>query len=211
MKPLRILLAIGLLAMSACASKPIAENEVFIGQVSYMATADEATNGFHYVAQPDEALQHVLPRSGDVPPAKSLIAACGQNPDAKFVLVRLYYYWLNSGVAVASFTPWTMVSAELPVARGNIVEVDMRSGRSSSRCAVITKVRAASLSEGSCEYRLDKEGALISALSVFSPNGGPGSASLYCPSLETEGWKTVHLGPGNGGLVWSKSPAATRE
>jgi hypothetical protein len=207
MKAFAMMLAGALLPVCACStSKPISENEVFVGQIAYLATSSEAATGFHYVPQPDEALRGVLPRTADVPPAKSLISACGQNSGGQFALVRLYYYWLNSGVAVVSFSPWTIAGTELPIARGNVVEVQLRPGLSNSRCAVITKVRTASLSAGNCEYRLDKKSALEATLGGFSPNGGPGAASLYCPFMEAEGWKAAHMGPSGDGTVWSKTP-----
>jgi hypothetical protein len=208
MKGLRLTLIVGLL--SACATAPRSPDpgEVFLGQVSYIATPDEASHGFRYVGRPDEALDGVLPRWESVPPANSLMASCGyeQSTETKFLLVRFYYYWTDSkGRDLRSFSRWTMVEAGLPVETGNMVEVEVRPGLAKSRCAVTKKIRAVSLKAGECAYLENKKGAFASAMAAVSPYGG--SASFYCPFIETEGWKSRPLGPfgGIGGFVWSKA------
>ena len=93
--------------------------------------------------------------------------------------------------------------------RGNLVEVNVRFKSAKSICAVVTKVRAVGLDEVECEYHDNKRSTVVSALAKFSPAGGPGAASLYCPFFVTEGWKKSPIGPygggGFGGFAWSKT------
>jgi hypothetical protein len=204
---LAVVAAIALL-LSACASSPPpAPIEFYIGQVIYVATAEEASHGFHYTASADEALHGFVPDSLDVPPATGLINSCAYDgsPDTRFAVVRFYYYWLNAPVRIVTLNRWSMVDKGLSVQRGNIVELTVHSTSASSRCAVVAKLRAANLGEAHCEYRVNQKGWVENALAAFSTAGGPGAASLYCPFLETEGWNRVPDG-GYGGFLWSKTP-----
>jgi hypothetical protein len=201
------------LAISACATpQPPPAGQRFLGQISYVATPEQANHGFFYSAKADEAIYGVVPESAQVPPATKLIAACGhdQNSDTRYALVRFYYYWFDASRSIQNFSRWTMVESSLSVERGDIVEVELRQGSSNSRCAVVNKIRATSLDEAECEYRDNRTSATFKALSIFSPAGGPGSASCYCPFIEAEGWKATSLGPASGsmgGIAWSKGPA----
>jgi hypothetical protein len=202
----------GLLSITACVGAATAPpTELFVGQIAYVATSAEARQGFYYVPEADEAVFGVVPRTDKVPPANPLIAACDydQNRTGQFALVRLYYYWLDASKEIVSFSRWTIVDDNLALQRGNVVEVEVRSKPGGARCAVVKKVRAARLEEVECEYRDNKRNAALAALSKFSPAGGPGAASLYCPFLTSEGWKAEPTGPyagGFGGFAWSKIP-----
>src|SRR5262245_56856350 len=153
MKLAQFMPVIGLLGMGACATPPpIPDRATFLGQISYVAGPDEAAQGFHFVAQPDEALNGVLPQSRDVPPAKRLIAGCGaeHDADAKFVLVRFYYYQVSRSGRIDDYSRWAMVEGGLPVERGNLVEVEQWPGQAKSRCVVAKKVLAVTLAAAGC-------------------------------------------------------------
>jgi hypothetical protein len=214
MKALRLALPlVMLLLVSGCASEPPPPpEELLVGQVQYVATAHEAKRGFYYTAKYNETIYGVIPASSNVPAATALMKDCGYdgNPETRFALVRFYYFWLDASRSIHSFAPWTMIAAGVPVERGNIVEVDVRSGASKSRCAVVTKVRAADLDAAECEYRDNKINWISKELNRFSPAGGPGAASVYCPFLEAEGWRQKPIGPfagsSDGGYAWAKTP-----
>lgn len=202
-----------MLLCSSCASEPPPPpEELYVGQIQYVATADEAKRGFYYFAKSTETIYGVIPISRDVPPAKTLMNDCGYdgNPETRFALVRLYYYWFDASHSIASYAPWTMVAPGVAVERGNIVEIDLHSSTPKSRCARVTKVRAADLASAECEYHDNKVNAINRELNKFSPAGGPGAASMYCPFLEAEGWKQKPVGPFGGsccgGYAWSKTP-----
>jgi hypothetical protein len=145
----------------------------------------------------------VVPHSRDVPPAKHLLADCNEhNAEAKFALARFYYYRVGRSGRLDDYSVWMMVDAGLPVERGNLVEIEQRVGRSSSRCLITSKIRAASVTAAGCDYHQDEQGALFSALDMAS---GQASMSLYCPFFEVEGWKSTPSGI-SGGLVWWKPP-----
>ena len=200
------------LLVSSCASEPPPPpEELYVGQVQYVATADEAKHGFYYTAKSTETIYGVIPASHDVPPATKLMTSCGYdgNADSKFALVRLYYFWLDASKSIHSFAPWTMIATGVAVKRGNIVEVDVHT-RGKARCGIVTRVRAPDLDAAECEYHDNKLNFLSRQLNRFTPAGGPGAASMYCPFLEAEGWKQKPIGPfagsSDGGYAWAKTP-----
>ena len=202
-----------LLLISACASEPPPPpEEIYVGQVQYVATAQEAKHGFYYSARGTETIYGVVPRSHEVKPATELMKSCGSDAsaDGSFVLVRFYYFWFDASKSIASFAPWAMVAPGLKLDRGNLVEVEVRTASAKSRCAVVTKVRSPDLDGAECEYHDNKVDSVSRMLNRLSPAGGPGAASLYCPFLQEEGWKQKPLGPFGGsccgGYVWSKAP-----
>jgi len=204
MKLARFMPIVGFLGISACATAPpIPDAATFLGQIAYVARPEEVAQGFHFVAQPDEALNGVLPHSRDVPPATHLIEACGaeHSADAKFVLVRFYYYQVGRSGGLDDYSHWAVIEDGLPVERGNLVELEQRPGQAKSRCLVTSKILAVTVAAAGCEYHLDQQGALVSALDMLS---GQASASLYCPFLEADGWKSAPVGL-FGGLAWWKS------
>src|SRR5262249_16044769 len=160
-----------------------------------VATADEAKRGFYFTAKSNETIYGVVPASSDVPPATKLMTSCDydNNADSKFALVRLYYFWLDASKSIHAFAPWTMIAPGVAVERGKIVEVHMQTG-GSARCASVTRVRAPDLDAAECEYHDNKLNALSRQLNKFSPAGGPGAASMYCPFLQAEGWKQKPIG-----------------
>ena len=188
---------------------------VVLGQVAYAAQGDEAEHGFHFVPEAEDALAGIVSKAVDVEPANKLLAACGKEDKSQmsFALVRFYYFWNNeaSGV-IRDFSGWTMVDAGLSIAKGNIVEVQLRPGPSNSRCAGISRVRTEKMTTGDCEYRQNKKGAFEKGLALIDPYGGPGSASLYCPFLKTEGWQAKPFGPfaAVDGIVWSRPPTLSQ-
>jgi hypothetical protein len=201
---------VGLLGMGGCATPPpIPDRATFLGQISYIARPDEVAQGFHFIAQPDEALNGVLPHSRDVPPAKHLIEACGaeHSADANFVLVRFYYYQVGRSGRLDDYSHWAVLEDGLLVERGNLVELEQRPGQGKSRCLVTSKILSATLAAAGCEYHRDQQGALFSALEMVS---GQASASLYCPFLEAEGWKSAQVGLFGGLAWWKPTLPATR-
>lgn len=204
---------LAMLLFCSCASgPPLPPEELLVGQIQYVATADEARRGFFWAARSTETIYGVIPRSRDVPAAKSLMNDCAYdgNPDTRFALVRFYYFWFDASRSIASFAPWVMIAPGVTVARGNIVEVDAHAASPKSWCGVVTKVRAEDLASAECEYHDNKLNWINKELNRFSPAGGPGAASMYCPFLEAEGWKQQAVGPFGGsccgGYAWSKIP-----
>lgn len=202
MKTTQFIPVVGLLALGACTTTPsIPARAVLLAQVSYVAQGDEAVKGFQHVAQPDEALNGVVPQPKHQPPAKRSIESCSgaHDADAKFALVRFYYFQVGRSGMLFDFSEWTLVEAGVPVERGNLVEVELRPN---SRCMVTRKIRATNLAAAGCEFHRDEQSALFSVLDMAS---GQASASLYCPFFKTEQWTSTAIGV-VGGLAWWEPP-----
>jgi hypothetical protein len=194
------------LTLAACAGAPsIPDGATLIAQVVYTAGSDEAMHGFHYEAQPDDALNGVLPHSDNVPPATQLIAGCGADtvPARKFALVRFYYYQVGRSGRLDQYSLLATVDDGLQVERGNLVEVEKRLGHGKSRCVIVKRVRARTPAGAGCVYQRDQQGAGFAAMDMIS---GQSSTSLTCPFFRQEGWKATPVGV-IGGQVWWRPPA----
>jgi len=192
----------------ASAARHSTTMQTFLAEIAYIPTADEVASGFHYTPNENAGLLGESERSADVAP-KTPAKPCGaETPEpTQVVLARVYYYWIDRSPGVVSLMPLTVVSPNITVARGNLVELTLGFGPGKSVCAVVTSVRAESLAAGGCEFRVNKRGAVAGAI-VALDHGGPGAASLFCPFFETEGWKLVQIGPlpkEYGGVAWSKA------
>ena len=145
----------------------------------------------------------MVPHTRDVSPAKHLLADCNgeHNAEAKFALARFYYYRVGRSGRLDDYSVWMMVDAGLPVERGNLVEVKQRVGRSNSHCLIASKIRAASVTAGGCDYRQDGQGALFSVLDMAS---GQASMSARFSRLRDGTTPSGIIG----GLVWWKPPPA---
>ena len=199
------LLGLSILVGASCADHVSAQR--FIGQIQYVATAAQARHGFYYTAKRNERIYGVMPDSMEVPPATELMKSCAYdgNPGARFALVRYYYHWTDAGQSIKSYARWALVQEGLSPERGALVEVSVRA----SECAVVTTIRAQDPEELDCEYRDNKRSAVAQGIASFMYTGGPGTASLYCPFLEQEGWQKTPLGGSSnrllGGFAWSNN------
>lgn len=94
------------------------------------------------------------------------------------------FYWNNTASGIKHDVLVTEPAADgLAVRPGNVVEM-----RVEPHGALITRVRAAGLAAGGCCYAEVGVGFAVEALGALSMVGPRGSASLYCPGLEREGW-----------------------
>jgi hypothetical protein len=184
-----------------------------LAEVAHVAQGDEATQGFKRTAGPDEGLNGTRLKADKATPAKHAMAACGVSAanasGHSFVLLRLYYYWNNQSAGVVhDFVAWAVVGPDVQVADGNIVKVELLAGPSDSRCATVRAVVSASLKGSDCEYRKNEMGTVDRMLGAVNPLGGPGSASVYCPLVDKEGWKKLSITAFPGAAVWSSQPTA---
>lgn len=199
----RASLCLGLFVLYGCATTQLPERTILLGEVAHIPQRDEVLNGFR--VGPD-----------NIPPPKDLMAGCGYDEkgagDRKLVLVRYFYYWHNvaSGI-VRNGVKWTAAANDLALAQGNIVEVEFLPGRAGpdSRCATIKQIRSLDLTTAQCEFRKNQRNALGAFLDLTNFLGGPGSASLYCPFLEAEGWQKMLIGPYDA-IAWAKQPVGVR-
>lgn len=189
---------------------------VVLVEIAHVARGDEAVRGFSRTPGAEEGLYGASLKADKATSAKNAMAACGVRPDDvvehPFVLLRLFYYWHDqtSGV-VHDFVAWAAVGTGVQVADGNIVKVELLAGPGDSRCATIRTVVSTSLKGGECEYRKNEMGTLGKALGAVNPLGGPGSASVYCPFVDKEGWKKLSITSFPGAAVWSMvAPAEAR-
>ncbi|GAB2585927.1 hypothetical protein GCM10027034_17900 [Ramlibacter solisilvae] len=186
--------------LCACAGAPFPPRTVLLGEVVGVAELNEIRDGI---------------KSGParVGPAVWLASACGYEkanvPEGEAVLVRYFYYWHNTAAGVLHYDPkWVTVGQGVQVKKGNLVEVELTppaAGNSDEHCPRIRTVRGASLEEAQCAYRKNERGGFFAVLNMANPIGGPGSASIYCPNLETSGWTKVQIGPYDA-MAWIKTP-----
>ena len=197
-----VVLATLILGGCATASSSFPEHTIFLGEVAHIASRDNVLKGLKL--GPDK-----------LSAPKSFLDGCGYEEknirDESFVLVRYFYYWHNvaSGI-VRNGTQWVAVPSGLALEPGNIVEVERVTSSVDPHigCTTVSRIRFENLKSGQCEYRKNKRNPVGAALDVINPIGGPGSASIYCPSLETAGWKQVPSGPWDA-LAWTKTPPRT--
>ena len=199
MNLMRSLFCLSVLTLGGCATTPLPERTLFFGEVAYIAQREDILNGFK--TGPEK-----------FSPPKELLAACGYDENTvdpgKIVLVRYFYYWNNvASRVIRNGVKWAVVDGGLRVAHGNLVEVELLSGRAGadSRCATIRRIRAVNLRAAQCEYRKNEQSSVANAFDTINPIGGPGSASIYCPYLETEGWGKTQIGPYEA-IAWTKRP-----
>ena len=181
---------------------------VVLVEIAHVARGDEAVRGFHRTPGAEEGLDGAPLKADKATSAKNAMTACGIRPEDvaehPFVLLRLYYFWHDeTSRVVHDFVAWATVGTGVQVADGNIVEVELLAGPGDSRCATIRTVVSTSLKGGECAYRKNDMGALGNALGAVNPLGGPGSASVYCPFVDKEGWKKLSITAFPGASVWS--------
>lgn len=204
-----ILLMLPCLLASACESTPPPRAHRYLGQIQYVGTAEEVRRGFYYTAKRSERIFGVLPDSMEVPADGGTLKSCAYHgdPAVHFALVRYYYYWTDAGQAIKSYARWALLEDAVPAVRGNLAEVTLRAGDTGT-CPVVTVIRATDLEEADCEYRDNKRNGVVEFAATFSKTGGPGTASVYCPFLKSEGWEKMPLGDYSsqllGGFAWSR-------
>lgn len=179
------------LVLGACGTR-LPDHSVFLGQTVREATAEEVAIGFS--DGPDS-----------IRPPKEMLSACGgaANGEMRFVVVRMFHYWHNRQ-SVHTGLYWAIADKFCDVPPETTVEVELLVGKSGARCPTIRALRTASV----CAFRNNGESAASKAATVFTGWAGYGSASLYCPELESEGgWTKSILGP-YGAFAWMKAPEA---
>lgn len=171
----------GLLALQGlggCASSPptpIPPGTLMIGEVMKVLTSEIVAAGTIEPGAPQAQLRRQL-------------EARGLTDDdvrrGRVFVVRTLIYWNNtiSGITRDELSPEAAAEG-LDVQPGNVVE--MRLG---PHGAMITGVRAPDLAAGGCFYADVGVGMAVETLGALSMVGPRGSASLYCPGLEHEGW-----------------------
>jgi hypothetical protein len=165
---------------------------VFLGQALRAATAEEVANGFRE-------------NRDSISAPTALITACRDDKDAelRFVVVRLFYYWHNRAV-VRSGLYWTIADKALDVPADSAVEVELVPGKQNGQCLTIRRVRPGTL----CGFRDNPHSTTSSVAGALSGLGRYGSASIYCPELESEGWTKAVIGP-YGAFAWMKGPGSS--
>ncbi len=180
------LFALGI--VSACATRPpVPEHTLFAAEVVAMAVSDSSAGGIDYQGEflrfPDDLF-------------KACAVARTADGRTSLALLRFSYYWHNGGARVRENIRWYPVPGGVDVSVGNLVVVDLMVGAQGpdSRCPWISHILADDLASGGCSYLSTGQGSVRHTLSLISPIGGPGSASLDCPELLSTGWQAQAFG-----------------
>jgi hypothetical protein len=194
--------------LGACATAtPVPEHTLFVGEVVAIAESHSGADGFDYQG---EFLRF----------PQELFEACGVSRAADrgvdLALLRYSYYWHNGGAPVHENLRWYPIRSGVELSPGNLVEVDLMVGAQGpdSRCPWVSRKLAEDLAGAGCQYLSAPQGGIRQTLSLISPIGGPGSASLDCPALLDAGWRRQAFGLyGSHALVRDPgaSPAPTSE
>jgi len=196
-----LLPAIMTAVLGACATAtPVPEHTLFVGEVVAIAESHSSAGGIDY--------------QGDfLRFPKELFEACGVSRAADggvgLALLRYSYYWHNGGAPVRENLRWYPIRSGVELSPGNLVEVDLTVGAQGpdSRCPWVSRKLAEDLAGAGCQYLSAPQGGIRQTLSLISPIGGPGSASLDCPMLLASGWQAKQFGLyGAQALVKSPDP-----
>jgi hypothetical protein len=124
--------------------------------------------------------------------------ADAQIDGGRVIVVRDQIYWNNTltGIKHSTLKP-ALLAEGMMVEPGNVVEITV----GDKPPLVIRQVRARSLAEGGCYYGDVPVGTTVEALGALSMVGPRGSATLYCASIEREGWQRPRT-------YWHKLPGA---
>lgn len=200
-----VMMAICLL-VNACASAPatkrMPEGTQIFAEVAHVVERSDLIEGFN---QGND-------RSG---PADDLMLACGLDAETvpldQVFLLRNYYYVSNRVTQnIHSSLEWVTKKEDLYVSSGTIAIVELMAGRDGRLCPTITEVIATDDVTAGCKYDENELDSISKGFACINPIGPPGTASLYCPYLEKEGWEQTIVGP-FGGFVWTKRTGPVAE
>ena len=183
---------------SGCASTPVADRTLLLGEVAHVLTREEILAGDIDKAVDNRGREKVkAPRLAEALKARGLSDADLQQ--GSVVLVRFQYYRHNemSGI-VREHLRTATVATGLELRNGNVVELEVQGGY-----AKVVRLRHADLNQGQCAYRTLSKSGVFGVLDAVNPVGGSRAASLDCPGLAAEGWTRK---PFVYGFEWHKSP-----
>lgn len=172
-----------------------------MGEIAHIATRDQVFNGFRL--GPD-----------NVSAASELLDQCGYErssvTDGKFAAIRFYYYWHNVAAGINhSKVIWAVIPEELAVEMGEFVKVEIVASEimADGRCPIVRRIHPYKLMAGQCGFAKDPIRDVVGLTGLISiiSIGPPGSASIYCPGLEEDGWKKEPIGFQDA-IRWTKSP-----
>jgi hypothetical protein len=184
--------------ISGCASTPVAERTLLLGEVAHVLTRQEILTGDIDKAVDNRGREKVrIPQLPEQLKARGLSDADMQQ--GSVVLVRFQFYRHNeaSGI-VREHLRTATVAKGLELRNGNVVELEVQGGY-----AKAVRLRHADLQQGQCAYRTVSKSGAIAALDAVNPIGGARAASLDCPGLAGEGWTRK---PYVYGFEWHKPP-----
>lgn len=167
------------------------EGTSVLGKVTYLVPREQLKSG------------HKDGQWNKLPPIYEELVSNGVSDqeltDGKIVVIVYQIYWHNQSGS-HDWLDWAIVKRGMAISKGNIVRVEVR-----TPYATVTEVLYAEMKEGDCQYIRGERGA-FSALNVINPTGGPGTANLYCPKLEQDGWQKTHYGMYEGGFIMTLPP-----
>jgi hypothetical protein len=183
---------------SGCASTPVPDRTLMLGEVAHVLTRQEIVTGDVDKAVDNRDKEKVrMPRLAENLKARGFSDADMQQ--GSVVLVRFQYYRHNemSGI-VREHLRTATVAKGLELRNGNVVELEVQGGY-----AIAVRLRHANLEQGQCAYRTASKSEVSVALNAVNPIGGARAASLDCPGLAAEGWTRT---PYVYGFEWRKPP-----
>lgn len=102
--PQALTMITALVTLVSCATpNPLPAGTMVLGEIAYVASADEALRGFRYVPHPNESFNGSVPAPEDAAPVKKLLSQCGLDtasaathwsPSARGVVTRGNKSWL---------------------------------------------------------------------------------------------------------------------
>lgn len=168
------------------------EGTSVLGEVTYLVSREQIKKGYR------DGYWHKLP------PIYEELVSNGVSDqeliDGKIVVIVYQIYWHNQSRS-HDWLDWAIVKKGVTVSKGNIVKVEVR-----QPYAMVTDVLYSAMEDGGCQYIPGERGG-FSALNVVNPIiGGPGTANLYCPKLEQDGWQKTPYGIYKGGFIMTLLP-----
>ena len=119
--------------------------------------------------------------------------------DGKVVVIVYQTYWHNRSRR-HDFLDWAIVEKGSTLKKGNVVKVEAH-----QPYPIVTGIIYSEMKDGDCQLITGDRGG-VAALDLINPVGGPGTANLYCPKLEQEGWQKTPFGMYTGGFLMTKPP-----
>ena len=161
-----------------------------LGEVTYILSREEIEKG-------------VTDRVHKIPPIYQELLNKGVSDeeliDGKVVVIAYQTFWHNRSRR-HDFLDWAIVEKGSTLKKGNIVKVEAH-----QPYPIVTGIIYSEMEDGDCQLITgDRSG--FAALDIINPGGGPGTANLYCPKLEQEGWQKTPFGMYTGGFLMTKPP-----
>ena len=161
-----------------------------LGEVTYIPSREQIEKG-------------VVKGPHKIPPIYQELLSNGYSDqeliEGKVVVIVYQTYWHNRS-RTHDFLDWAIVDKGIKVNKGNVVEVQVH-----KPYAIVTGVLFNDTKGSECQIIPGERGGLA-ALDLVNPGGGPGTANLYCPKLEQEGWQKTPHGMYVGGFLMTKPP-----